>query len=92
MAARTVFVLESDSDISQKLCDLVIEKANCAIEKDGKFTIGLSGSLYMFMSSMSSLFVNFLKRKVSIPNPMIVNKTFSAQRGRSCFMTWVKAW
>lgn len=43
MAAPTILVLESEADVSSKLCDLVIEKANSAIERDGKFTVGLSG-------------------------------------------------
>lgn len=48
MAAPTILVLESEADVtdvSSKLCDLVIEKANSAIERDGKFTVGLSGNL-----------------------------------------------
>lgn len=45
MAAPIVLVLESEADVSSKLCDLVIEKANSAIERDGKFTVGLSGNL-----------------------------------------------
>lgn len=45
MAAPTILVLESEADVSSKLCDLVIEKANSAIERDGKFTVGSSGNL-----------------------------------------------
>lgn len=44
MAAPTVLVLESEADVSSKLCDLVIDIANSAIEKDGKVTVGLSGN------------------------------------------------
>lgn len=44
MAAPTVLVLESEADVSSKLCDLVIDKANSAIKRDGKFTVGLSGN------------------------------------------------
>lgn len=44
MAAPNVLVLESEADVSSKLCDLVIDKANSAIERDGKFTVGLSGN------------------------------------------------
>nr|XP_022321101.1 6-phosphogluconolactonase-like [Crassostrea virginica] len=43
MAAPTVIILESETEVSTKLCDIVIEKANSAIERDGRFTLGLSG-------------------------------------------------
>ncbi|XP_062597489.1 6-phosphogluconolactonase-like [Saccostrea cucullata] len=50
MAAPKVSVLESETEVSIKLCDLVIDKANSAIQRDGKFTVGLSGgSLAKFL-------------------------------------------
>ena len=36
-------IFESESDVSNGVCEFVIEEARKAIEKHGRFTIGLSG-------------------------------------------------
>ena len=43
MAAPIVNVTESEATVSQKLCELVVEKANAAIKDRGLFVIGVSG-------------------------------------------------
>ncbi|KAK7094726.1 6-phosphogluconolactonase-like [Littorina saxatilis] len=43
MAAAVVKVLESEAAVAQKLCEIVIEKANAAINDRGVFVVGVSG-------------------------------------------------
>ncbi|KAK3088319.1 hypothetical protein FSP39_017427 [Pinctada imbricata] len=50
MAAPIVEVLENDTDVANRLCDIVIDHANKAIESDGFFAVGFSGgSLVKFL-------------------------------------------
>lgn len=50
MAAPTVTVCETDSQVAEKLCSFVIEKANEAIKNNGVFYVALSGKFYVFLS------------------------------------------
>jgi len=34
---------DTDKEVSEQLCDFVIDKANQAIETAGQFTVGVSG-------------------------------------------------
>ncbi|KAK7478786.1 hypothetical protein BaRGS_00029997 [Batillaria attramentaria] len=43
MATPVVNVTDSETSVSQKLCELVIEKANAAIQSKNLFLIGVSG-------------------------------------------------
>lgn len=47
MAAPIVNVTESEATVSQKLCELVVDKANAAIKDRGVFVIGVSGKCCM---------------------------------------------
>ena len=39
-------VFDTDSDVSSNVCKFVIEEANKAIDKQGMFSIGLSGNTF----------------------------------------------
>ncbi|XP_005088833.1 6-phosphogluconolactonase isoform X1 [Aplysia californica] len=43
MASPIIKVLDTESDVSKQLCQLVITRANLAVKEKGIFTIGLSG-------------------------------------------------
>lgn len=44
MATPVVHVKESEDDVSNSLCELVISRASAAIKTKGLFVIGVSGT------------------------------------------------
>ena len=48
MSMPLIDVLQSESDVSSKLCQLVIEKANASIDSKQLFVIGVSGKIIIF--------------------------------------------
>lgn len=59
MAAPIVNVSESEATVSQKLCKLVIERANAAIKDRGVFVVGVSGKDCMCQCVLSKQYIAF---------------------------------
>lgn len=68
MAAPVITICDKDSDVADKLCEFVIQKANELISTNDAFYVGLSGNSHVYLVfAISKTLTKMIKVRTFVP-------------------------